>query len=591
MDSGAVGFSPLLLAGAVDEDIADEVAAGKSGAANGRVKGKKTVAILVASAVVAVVFLCAGAWTIYKNMQHTQMERDWVDHSELVLDNVATQSERLERADFNLQLYAATGDRSRLRSAQSPIVNLQGDVQRVRELVADDAIQTQNANELAADLQRLNTGLEAARESRVTPDSAILQYRNRLAVLQQKERDLLQQRQDRSKQSSYKSFLLSIGYIGVSMAMVAVLFVFLFRDVMRQQHDREKLFAAKGQLEATVKKLTDRAQESALLVSARDEIQLCMTAQQAHESVVRHLHQLLPGTSGATLVINNSRRMVEIVAQWGEKMSLLDGFNPDACCGLRAGKARWRKAGKSELHCTHFVGTAPDSYLCVPLAAHGETHGFVFISPDTSDALRLAEGRTLLVQELVEMASLSIASLNLKAKLEGQSIRDGLTGLFNRHFMEIALERELHRAGREGTSLAVLMLDVDHFKKLNDTFGHEAGDAVLREVAECFRQSLREEDIICRYGGEEFVVIMPDTMEEAALRRAEMIRSAVAGLRTHFRGELIGMTTVSVGVAMYPTSDREGRNLIQLADGALYRAKRAGRNMVMLEASGLVAHA
>jgi diguanylate cyclase (GGDEF)-like protein len=207
----------------------------------------------------------------------------------------------------------------------------------------------------------------------------------------------------------------------------------------------------------------------------------------------------------------------------------------------------------------------------------------VFVECETAEALALAEERAALIQELVELGSLSIASLNLRAKLEGQSIRDGLTGLFNRNFMEIALERELHRAARQGTPLAVMMLDVDHFKVMNDTFGHEAGDVVLREVADCYRRSLREEDIICRYGGEEFVVIMPDATEETAWERAETIRHCVADIRMHFRGELLGPVTVSVGIAMYPDAGRDGNDLIRLADGALYRAKDAGRNRVMLE--------
>jgi len=113
----------------------------------------------------------------------------------------------------------------------------------------------------------------------------------------------------------------------------------------------------------------------------------------------------------------------------------------------------------------------------------------------------------------------------------------------------------------------------------------------LREVAECFRKSLRDEDIICRYGGEEFVVIMPDAAEAVALRRAEMIRTAVADIRTHFRGQLLGAVTVSVGIAMYPEADKDGRNLVQLADGALYRAKHAGRNQVVLESTAALGNA
>jgi diguanylate cyclase (GGDEF)-like protein len=297
------------------------------------------------------------------------------------------------------------------------------------------------------------------------------------------------------------------------------------------------------------------------------------------------MQKLLPGTSGATLTINNSRSLVEIVATWGSRSLLMDGFNPDACCGLRAGKARWRKQGKSELHCSHFAGKEPENYLCVPLAAHGETQGFLFLCCEDAATLASAEELMPMVQELIELASLSIASLNLRAKLEGQSIRDGLTGLFNRHFMEIALERELHRAQRQQTPVALMMIDVDHFKRLNDTFGHEAGDVVLREVTDCFRRTLRDEDVICRYGGEEFVVIMPDADEETAARRGEMVREAVSNVRLHFRGELLGSVTISVGIAMYPESGQEAGDLIRLADGALYRAKRGGRNRVELGAA------
>jgi len=553
-----------------------------------RAKAVKVVALLVVSAAVAVVFLAAGGYTVYRNLKQTEVARDWIQHSQEVLFNLQTQQLRLERVDFNLQLYATTGSREKLHAALMPATYLAADLLQLKELVKDNPSQSRHAKELGEKEQKLADIVTSSAASKTVPDKELLQCRNAINVLQQEEHGLLLERTNASKERSYESFLLSSGFLGISTAIVVVLFLFLFRDAARRRLDETHLSAAKAQLEATVRKLTTRAQESSLLTNARDELQLCMTAKQAHESVVRHMHMLLPGTSGATLVINNSRRMVEIAATWGEATRLLDGFAPDACCGLRAGRARWRKPGKAELNCMHFVGSAPDNYLCVPLAAHGETQGFVFVCSDTPESLVIAEERTPLIVELAELASLSIASLNLRAKLEGQSIRDGLTGLFNRNFMEIALERELHRAARQGTPVAVMMLDVDHFKLMNDTFGHEAGDIVLREVAECFRRSLRDEDIICRYGGEEFVVIMPDANEETAVRRAEMIRSAVSEIRTHYRGELLGSVTISVGIAMYPDAGKDGGNLIQVADGALYRAKHAGRNQVMLESSNVV---
>jgi len=550
-----------------------------------RLMASRAVLMLVLAGVFAVAFIAAGAYTVYQNMQQAEVARGWIDHSQLVLANLQTQSERVERIDFTLQIAVTAADHPRLRGAQMATSNLIADQQQLQELVQDNPGQVARAKDLSKSVVALAAAVEAFPTTKTVPDKELIEVRNHLAVITTEERTLLHDRTDSSKHTSYRSFLLASSYLGLSFLIIVALFAILVRQARERNAHDVQMNAARYDLQSTVERLTERAQESDLLISARDELQLCTTTSEAHECFVRHMGLLLPGTSGATLMINNSRRMVEICARWGGLSPLLDGFNPDACCGLRAGKARWRRAGKSELHCMHFAGKPPENYLCVPLAAHGETQGFVYVGCDTAEALEAAEERMSLLQQLVELASLSIASLNLRAKLEGQSIRDPLTGLFNRHFMEIALERELHRAGREGTSLAVLMLDVDHFKKLNDTFGHEAGDMVLREVAECFRDALREEDIICRYGGEEFIVIMPDTIEEAALRRAENIRNAMAEKKMRYRGELIPMTTVSIGVAMYPRSGREGQSLIQLADSALYRAKRGGRNQVMLEAA------
>ena len=453
----------------------------------------------------------------------------------------------------------------------------------IEAAVQDNASQAKHAQELEKDVQALTVDVSHLERDKTIPDGEVLSARSMIGLLQQEERGLLQQRTDVSKASATRSFVLSLACVGLALLIVVVLFVFLFRDAMlRSAHD-DALIAAKDELEATVQLLTARAEESSLLTMARDEMQLCTTAKQAHESTVRHMQLLLPGSCGAMMTINNSRSMVEIVSVWGAPKTLLDGFSPDACCGLRIGKERWRLRGKSELHCMHFAGKPPESYLCVPLAAHGETLGVVYVECLTAESLVIAEARTSLIQQLAELASLSIASLNLRAKLERQSIRDGLTGLFNRHFMEIALERELHRATREKTSLAMLMLDVDHFKLLNDTYGHEAGDVVLREVATTLQKSLRDEDVICRYGGEEFVVIMPDASEEVAVRRAELIRSSVAEIRMHFRGELLGSVTISIGIAMYPEVAKDSSTLLRLADGALYRAKNSGRNKVVLE--------
>jgi diguanylate cyclase (GGDEF)-like protein len=184
------------------------------------------------------------------------------------------------------------------------------------------------------------------------------------------------------------------------------------------------------------------------------------------------------------------------------------------------------------------------------------------------------------LQQLLQLTGMAIATLNLRTKLENQSISDSLTGLFNRHFMQISLERELARAARRKQVLAVFMLDLDHFKKFNDGYGHGAGDMALRAIADIFRASVRTEDIACRYGGEEFTIILPDVSQLVAMDRAESIRRAVETMRLPVEGDVLGGFTVSIGVALYPADGESADLLLRRADQALYRAKRLGRNKV-----------
>jgi diguanylate cyclase (GGDEF)-like protein len=186
------------------------------------------------------------------------------------------------------------------------------------------------------------------------------------------------------------------------------------------------------------------------------------------------------------------------------------------------------------------------------------------------------------LRQLVQITAMAVATLNLQSKLENQSVRDGLTGLFNRHFMQISLDRELSRAARRNQSLAVLMLDVDHFKRFNDTYGHAAGDEALKGVADVLKSSIRPEDIACRYGGEEFTLLLADTSTKAAFERSERILDVVSSLSVQLAGRTYRGLTISIGVAMYPNDGETLDELLRKADEALYRSKRQGRNQVTL---------
>jgi diguanylate cyclase (GGDEF)-like protein len=191
----------------------------------------------------------------------------------------------------------------------------------------------------------------------------------------------------------------------------------------------------------------------------------------------------------------------------------------------------------------------------------------------------LAVDRDQLAMTVAEDMALALSNLRLRETLRSQAIRDPLTGLFNRRYLEETMERELNRVKRQGMSLGVIMMDLDHFKQYNDTFGHSAGDELLSALGILLKSHIRGEDIACRYGGEEFLLILPGASREIALERAESLRQAVEEMHQHHPG--MKPATLSLGVAVYPDHGDTRLQLIQSADTALYRAKHAGRDRVM----------
>ena len=186
------------------------------------------------------------------------------------------------------------------------------------------------------------------------------------------------------------------------------------------------------------------------------------------------------------------------------------------------------------------------------------------------------------IETIADSVALAIANVRLRERLRIQSIRDGLTGLFNRRYLDETLPREIHRAERSKNPISVLMLDIDSCKKFNDTYGHDAGDIVLKRIAETVLANIRPSDIACRYGGEEFTIVLPDTQLEIANARAESLREAVSLTELQHNGKDLGNVTISLGVASYPQHGATRDTLIKSADEASYQAKQAGKNRVVL---------
>jgi diguanylate cyclase (GGDEF)-like protein/PAS domain S-box-containing protein len=350
------------------------------------------------------------------------------------------------------------------------------------------------------------------------------------------------------------------------------------RDITERKKTEDALQHAKLKLEAWVHELEQRTREMTLLSEMGDMLRACLTTDEAYSVIVRVAQQIFPVQVGALYVITPSRNLVEAVALWGDASLAERVFSPDECWALRRGRVHWVEDPSVGLVCKHLHQPAPDGYLCVPMMAQSEALGVLHLAQPAN--ARLTEAKQRLAVAMAEHIAMALSNLRLHETLRSQSIRDPLTGLFNRRFMEESLELELRRAVRNQRPLSVIMLDLDRFKHFNDTYGHDAGDTLLRELGTLLQTNIRGEDIACRYGGEEFTLIMPEGSAEIARQRAELIRRAIGELQLEHRGQPLGNISVSLGVAVFPEHGRTRDALLQAADSALYMSKAAGGDKV-----------
>jgi diguanylate cyclase (GGDEF)-like protein len=281
------------------------------------------------------------------------------------------------------------------------------------------------------------------------------------------------------------------------------------------------------------------------------------------------------------LYLSTSQGLFEVSGGWADSGEpAVEPFQANSCWALRTGQRHFAKAGDRTAQCAHVVSTE-GSYLCIPIMSQQGAVGLLHLQTNTTSRAPL-DAEFLLADTFVEQLALSISNLKLQEALRRQSTRDALTGLFNRRHLETSMEREIRRAARTDQQVGVIMFDIDHFKTFNDTFGHEAGDSVLREVGNFLSNCVRAEDIPCRFGGEEFLLILPGANLDGARSRAERLRHALKDLNVMHQGRPVGSITISAGVAAFPAQGVSVKEVIAAADGALYRAKSNGRNQVVV---------
>jgi diguanylate cyclase (GGDEF)-like protein len=307
-------------------------------------------------------------------------------------------------------------------------------------------------------------------------------------------------------------------------------------------------------------------------------LQACPTRQEAFEVIGKFCARLLPLDSGGIYLFPRSRNQLECVSLWGT-VAVAPSFGPDECWALRRGQPHYFSGAQTDLRCAHAARDAGTASLCIPMAGQGNTIGVAHIAfAAGSGAGPGAARKRASTASLADHLALALANLDLRERLRDQSIRDPLTGLHNRRYLEESFAQELARARRGKRPLAVFMLDVDHFKKFNDAHGHEAGDAVLQALGRELRGNCRDGDIVCRFGGEEFTVILPDTPVEGGRIWAERLMRKVHAMQVKAGATVLPGVTVSMGLAIYPEHGEDTETLLQAADLALYDAKRAGRD-------------
>lgn len=346
----------------------------------------------------------------------------------------------------------------------------------------------------------------------------------------------------------------------------------LSSKLMNQQVQHEK-----DQQESLIEQ---RTLEIELLRRLTNMLAACNSIDEAQMIVEDIIPRILGDVNGVVSLIRSSRNQLLVKLDWGGAWPGSKTYAPEECWALRKGKFHLANDKYTTLPCSHMAEVQTDcpeanQTLCIPLVAHGNTIGMMHLYSGDKD---LTDETQQLAFTVAEHLGLALANLNIQEKLREQAISDPLTGLYNRRYYEETINQELMRAKRNKQELSLLMLDLDHFKLFNDNYGHDAGDYVLKTIGSLLIESMRGEDTICRLGGEEFIIILPETGMEAARTVANGLCKSINELHLAMKDLSLGKLSVSIGISTYPINGMQKDELTKLSDIALYEAKERGRN-------------
>ncbi len=553
-------------------------------------RGRRTAS--VAGLVLAAGVFVAIAVGVLLVAQRFIADANQVAHTRQVISHLDAFEARLRDAESAQRGYLLTGDVDYLADYRGNRGQIEPLLEQLAVLVQDNPLQQQRVGQLARlgqlrmrqidrNLTRYRTEGLAAAQAAIGPDvmqvsSAI---RTQARQLLQREQELLAERDRSSRRSADLLRLLAVLGIPFGILVLTLVYQRMLREIRHRGQAERSRSEANAQLVESVQQLERQGVDLAELNRYGGLLLSCGNSEEAVELTTRLLARLLPDAGGTVYRMKASADYAEALAHWGVPAARsVEVVSPEQCWALRRGLPHLSGQGHGALRCAHI--DAPEigisvATACVPLAAQGTQLGFIYLSSHEATA----EGRMALVEAAAEQLSMALHNLHLQQRLRLQSIREPLTGLYNRRYLEESLARELGRCERRKLPLSLLMLDLDHFKAFNDLHGHPGGDALLAGFGQLLQQHARTEDIPCRYGGEEFTLILPEADTAAALTCAERIVAAVRHMRVQHQGRELPAVTVSVGLATWQSGE-DGAALMRRADAALYRAKRSGRDRV-----------
>ncbi len=539
----------------------------------------------------ACIFIAIGIGVVW-GAQRLIGDAARVSHTHEVIGAVDALAGRLRDAEATARGYLLTGDPAYLADYRNASAALPEIRNLLFGLVADNPTQTararllwatveQRQKQISRTLARYAEGGLPAAQAVITQEvlTASTAIRLQQAEINAAERDLLVERALSTRNSTNLLRILALLGLPIGILVILAVYRLLVREIRQRAHAEGESARANEQLRIGLDRVERGRAELTALNHFGSMLQSCATPEEALQLARRLLVGLLPDVDGCVYRIRNSQDHAELAVTWGTPSRVVPEMMPvDTCWALRRGQSHATNSIQAA-RCVHLGASNGElaATLCVPLVAQGSQLGLLTLSAGDDHAI---DAHFDIIQTAAEQLSMALANLSLQDRLRQQAIRDPLTGLFNRRYLEESTTRELARCARRGLPLSLLMLDIDHFKTFNDVHGHAGGDAVLAQFGKLVQSMTRGEDIACRYGGEEFTLILPEADVHAATERAEAIRIAVEAMQVPHLGKLLPQVTVSVGVAGYPAHGRAPGTLMTAADEALYRAKRAGRNRV-----------